>query len=191
MGVRTSSPLLDLAPLSGQDSEVLPELDNLLRAYSTSATGGGNPLQPRAPSSAASESNVAPRDASQEAPDHPWSEGEDSRGSVPDSEQWHHPEGSEADVASMPDESDRIELALLLIQQLTDRVEELEARGADQKMSLGDTIVRLRRRVHILERGADTTATAASSRGVGGGLLCYLSCFGREKLRHILRVGRP
>ena len=67
----------------------------------------------------------------------------------------------------MSDESDRIELALLLIQQLTDRVEELKARGADQKMSLGDTIVRLRRRVHILERGADTTATAASSRGVG------------------------
>ena len=71
----------------------------------------------------------------------------------------------------MPDESDRIELALLLIQQLTDRVEELEARGADQKMSLGDTIVRLRRRVHILERGADTTATAASSRGVGGEII--------------------
>lgn len=33
VGALTSSPRPDLAPLSGQDSEVLSELDNLLRAY--------------------------------------------------------------------------------------------------------------------------------------------------------------
>ena len=89
-------------------------------------------------------------------------------GSIPDSEQWHHSDESEADVASVPDESDRIDSALLSIRQLTERVQELEARAADQKMSLGDTIVRLRRRVRILEKGTDTSANATSSREEGG-----------------------
>ena len=70
-------------------------------------------------------------------------------------------------MASVPDKSDRIDSALLSIRQLTERVKELEARAADQKMSVGDTIVRLRRRVRILEKGTDTSATAASSKEVG------------------------
>ena len=61
-----------------------------------------------------------------------------------------------------------LESALLLLQQLRERIEELEVQATDQKMSLGDTITCLRRRVRTLESGSGSSTPVASGRGGAG-----------------------
>ena len=58
-----------------------------------------------------------------------------------------------------------------MLHQLKERVEELEVRSADQKVSLGDSITRLRRCARTLESGASSTTPSV----IGGSGAAYVT----------------
>ena len=128
-----------------------PILASLLHEYSTGAQGGGGRLPPSEPASAAPSSYDARRDTPQERRDHPWSCNDGSL--EPESSDDDEPPDKTGLDDVLSSQRDILESALLMLQQLRERVEELEVQATDQRMSLGDTITRLRRRVRTLESG--------------------------------------
>ena len=66
-----------------------------------------------------------------------------------------------------------------MIQQLKERVEEIEVRAEGQKMSVGDTITRFRRRVRTLEAGASSTTSSVLGRA-GHIYVTYPALNGRD-----------
>ena len=99
----------------------------------------------------------------QERRDHPWSSDE---GSVnPESSDDEEPPDETGIDVVLSSQREILESALLLLQQLRERVEELEVQATDQMMSLGDTITRLRRRVRTLESGVGRSTPVVSGRG--------------------------
>ena len=58
-----------------------------------------------------------------------------------------------------------LEASLLVVHKLTERVDDMEVRAADQKISIGVTITRLRRRVRTLESGSRTIPSIVGEAG--------------------------
>ena len=160
-----------------------PTLASLLHEYSTGGQDGGDRLPPSAPASEAPSSNEVRVNTPQERRDHPWSSDE---GSVnPESSDDEEPPDETGLEDVLNSQREILESALLLLQQLRERIEELEVQATDQKMSLGDTITRLRRRVRTLESGAGRSASLPSGRGgAGHAYVTYPALEGRHYVTH-------
>ena len=152
---RTASPRHDLV---GEP----PILTSLLHEYSTVAQGGGVHLPPSESASSAPSANEAHREDPQAEHNHPWSsDGESLEYDSSDNDE--PPDGTGLEDIVGPYYPALLESALLMLQQLRERVEDLEVQAADQKISLGDTITRLRRRVRTLEAGVIRNTPVAPS----------------------------
>ena len=119
----------------------------------------------------------------QERRDHPWSSDDGSL--EPESSDDDEPPDETGLDDVLSSQQDILESALLMLQQLRERVEELEVQATDQRMSLWDTITRLRRRVRTLESGVGRSTPVVPGRGSAGHVyVTYPALNGRDYVTH-------